>query len=163
MIPGGEIRRMACVVLGVSLLFACSRPDPKTEKEPVTEVAANGLAISSSGMVFDLSPTEKELLSERALQGDAEASFRLAQFYGFSGGDGDPNINDEHDRQQEMRWLELAAQQGHPVGEFNFAVELAKDDCPRARSIMSNIRDKSPDTRRGKNAAYWLRNEIFAC
>ena len=162
MFSKSRLCQVASIALGASLLIGCDRSQGEAGQGPGTTIASGAQEVSTL-TVFDLSPTEKTALAERALGGDAEASFRLAQFYSLAGGDGDPNVNDEHDHREELRWLELAAEQGHPAGEFNLAVVLAKDDCPRARSIMTKIRDGAAESRRRDSAASWLRDPRFAC
>ncbi len=150
----------ALMVIGASPLAACDRREPATvQEQPLDEAATS----TSTAVVFDLSPAEKTTLSERALMGDPEASFRMAQYYGLAGGDGDPNTNDENDRLQERRWLELAATQGHQAAEFNLAVSLTRDDCPRARSMMMKIRSDAESPSQREEAVAWLSEPQFVC
>ncbi|MBI2262621.1 MAG: hypothetical protein HYU62_13270 [Caulobacterales bacterium] len=161
--PSGKL---ICFALALALA-ACDRVEP-TAVSPSTPAPGpidgdTNVAVASTATVFDLSPDEKSALSERALAGDSQASFRLAEFYMLAGGDGDPNLNDEHDRREERRWLKLAAQQGHPVAKSNYAISLAEVDCPRARSIMIEVRDHAPKAASRENARSWLNEPRFAC
>ena len=158
--------KLICFAVALALA-GCDRVDP-TAVAPSTPAAGPiggdaNVAVASTATVFDLSPDEKSALSERALAGDSEASFRLAEFYMLAGGDGDPNLNDEHDRREERRWLKLAAQQGHPVARSNYAISLAEVDCPRARSVMIEVRDHAPEAASREHARSWLDEPRFAC
>ncbi len=148
-------RQFICLGVLCLTLLACDQPEQAAERP--AGVPASSLT------VFDLTPEEKSSLSVRALGGDAEASFRLAEFYTFAGGDGDPNINDDHDRREERRWLELATEQGHRTAKFNLAVSIAKDDCPRARAMMNEIIDEATDPEQRRYATGWLKEPRFAC
>lgn len=53
---------------------------------------------------FDLRPTQKLILKMRANKGDANAAFRLAQYYLYT----------KYDRLAFVQWCERAANLGHP-------------------------------------------------
>lgn len=144
----------------VGALLVCSLatncgPMPESDIEPSTD--------ASSLTVFDLHPDEMERLSALATAGDADAAFRLANFYSMAGGEGDPNVNDAHDQAQERRWLKLAAQQGHRVAKRNLAFNLTKDDCPKARRLMNEIAQSAESPNELREAESLLRDPKFTC
>ncbi|HRO32248.1 MAG TPA: hypothetical protein PLQ03_02425 [Brevundimonas sp.] len=118
---------------------------------------------ASSLTDVDLTPVQKKALTAEALAGNAEAAFRLSEFYTLAGGDGDPNVIDAHDRAEELRWLSLAAAGGHKVAAFNLAVSMADVDCPRARRMMTQISLDTLDGERARSARYWLEDSRFDC
>jgi len=81
--------------------------------EPAEEKADQPAPSTDSGAVFDLRPDERQALESSANGGDAEAAFRLAQYYGIScGQDG---LCDPDDQRQSKAWMERAASLGHKV------------------------------------------------
>lgn len=135
--------RWIAVAIAISLIVGCSE---------ATEPAAS----TDTGVVFYVAPAEQAALERRANAGDAEASFRLAEFYGLSGGPdgragGDNSIH-------ELHWLELAASQGHETAKFNLAAKLIHDgrDCARGVALMTAISKQSPSSKTRDSAGYWL-------
>ena len=150
-----SMRLSLAFVLASLSLAACQRSDPQppvTKGQPPEEISF------SDG--FDLSSHERADLEQRSAAGDAEASFAIYQFYSFAGGDGDPNVDDAHDRSEKIRWLEKAADQGHRTAQFNLAVEIAATDCPRGRRMMEVIAKSEPENH---GARSWLKDRRFAC
>jgi len=82
------------------------------------------------GSVYDLSESEFKILQDQALKGAPEPAFRLFLFYNFC----------KRDYKESNFWIIIAAENGHPTGEYNLAFRL-KDD---------------PDPRNRKRARFWL-------
>jgi TPR repeat protein len=157
------MRAMHLIAIGLvcAAAAACSEGEPRQEPR-----ASSTADYASSGTVFDLTPVEREALERRATSGDGEASFRLSQFYSMAGGLDGSSEDNLDDTMQNLRWLELAASQGHETATFKLAVMLARSgrDCTRGRALMTSIASKasaSSDTVR--SAGHWLRDESFKC
>ncbi|MNV80323.1 hypothetical protein D3C71_1739210 [compost metagenome] len=139
---------------------ACSEGEPRQQPR-----ALSTADYASSGTVFDLTPREREVLERKATSGDGEASFRLSQFYSMAGGVDGSSEDDLDDIVQNLRWLELAASQGHETATFNLAVLLARSgrDCARGRALMTRISKESANPNTVRNAGYWLQGDSFKC
>lgn len=139
---------------------ACSENEPRQQPQ-----ASSTADYASSGTVFDLTPVEREVLERRATSGDGEASFRLSQFYSMAGGVDGSSEDNLDDAVQNLRWLELAASQGHETATFNLAVLLARSgrDCARGRALMTGISKESTSSDTVRSAGYWLRDGSFKC
>ena len=83
----------------------------------------------SSGSIFALSTEEIESLSKSALSGDAEAAFRLYQYFSFS----------HHDEGKAMYWTGIAAKNGSSVGQYNFAFMLRDSGDFKEALYWANI------------------------
>jgi TPR repeat protein len=124
---------------------------------------SSSAADASSLTQYDLSPDKVARLADKAEQGDADAAVRLAEFYTFAGGEGDPNIDEPRDGQQRRRWLAMAAAGGRKDAAFNLAVETVQLDCPRARRQMQQLAADVSDPQRAKSANAWLDDPSFQC
>jgi hypothetical protein len=71
---------------------------------------------TSSGQIYGLGEPERAELAKKAEAGDAEAAFRLVQYYTFT----------RDDAGQRERWLLAAARLGHPTAQQNLAVDLSR-------------------------------------
>lgn len=71
--------------------------------------------VGSTAMTYDLSKKELLDIKYKSEYGNAEASFRLYQYYFFT--------LDDIDNQ--MYYLYRAAVQGHPIGQYNYALVLS--------------------------------------
>lgn len=68
------------------------------------------IEISSTPLIYDLSEKDKTELEVKSLNGDANASFRLYQYYSFT-------LNDID---EQMRFLKRAACQGNNIAQYNY-------------------------------------------
>lgn len=159
--PCGIVMTMRSLALIASALclassVGCSDREPGAGREQV--VAAREDDFASSFTVFDLPAADYAALERRAIGGDGEASFRLAQFYAFTG-------SSSGDADQELRWLELATAQGHETAKFNFAVRLAESgrDCLRGVALMEEIRVEGSTAHAREGAQSWLQDPAFHC
>jgi TPR repeat protein len=69
---------------------------------------------TSSGQIYWLGEPERAELAKKAEAGDAEAAFRLVQYYTFTHSDPD----------RRGHWLLAAARLGHRPAQYNLAVDL---------------------------------------
>jgi TPR repeat protein len=76
-----------------------------------------------SGQVYSLTDNEVQRLADEALGGTAEGAFRLYLFFELVKGD----------HLEALFWLQIAAENGHPIGQYNFGGMLRKDPDPRNR------------------------------
>lgn len=146
------IRLFVTIVLCAPLLASC-REAPAEASIPSAD----------TGAAYTLAAVERERLIRRATNGDAEASFRLAQYYGMAGGEDRSPRNFAHDQREKRRWLSLAASQGHETARLNWAVELSSSDCAGARRIMQE--EARAGSTEGHRAAArgWLDDPSFNC
>jgi len=79
----------------------------------------------SGGQIHALDDAQRSDLARKAEAGDAQAAFRLAQYYTFT----------QADKVQRTRWLAVAAKAGHATAQYNLASELSSDgeDLDQAR------------------------------
>ncbi len=157
---------LLAIGLVCTTISGCS--DGESVRQSSESTPPSATAVGSTGTVFDLTPAEHEALESRAALGDAEAAFRLSQFYSMAGGSDGRSYADlmgGDDAVQELKWLEVAAAKGHETARFNLAVVLAQSgrDCPRARAMMAAINRESPDPSARESAGYWLRDDSFQC
>ncbi len=146
------------VVAILACATACSdREDQPTQSSPAEDAASFSQEDASSSTVFDIHPDERPALEERAVAGDAEASFRIAQYYTFA------STGAASDAANERRWLELATQQGHRVAKHNLAVLIAAEDCRRAVSMMRELVESAPTPEDALSAESWLNDPSFQC
>ncbi|WP_370234432.1 hypothetical protein [Brevundimonas sp.] len=124
----------------ITLLLAACEPAPYQDEQ---------VAEASTGTVFDLTPAEMMSLEQKALAGDAHAAFRLSNFYTLAGGEGDPNIDEPHDKEQAIRWLRLADSLGHPTARHNLEFLLADEACASTEGM--------PDTSVERKAAHRMK------
>lgn len=68
----------------------------------------------STGNIYSLSQNEIDFLIKKANQGNKDAAFKLYEYYSLSA------LND----QLAHKWLLKAAQDGHPIAQYNLAVFL---------------------------------------
>lgn len=92
------------------------------------------IEISSTPLIYDLSEKDKTELEVKSLNGDANASFRLYQYYSFT-------LNDID---EQMRFLKRAACQGNNVAQYNYGFFLSYDDPEFAKYYNLN------------EAIYWM-------
>jgi len=83
----------------------------------------------SSGSEYMLSKEEIEFLSKSALSGNAEAAFRLYQYFRFS----------RSDDEKATYWVGVAAKNGSNVGQYNFAVRLERKGSLKEALYWANI------------------------
>lgn len=138
-------------------MTACSDVDAGSEVGQADLPPEIEDAYASTADVFDIHPDDRPELEERALGGDPEASFRLAQYYSLSG------TGAASDAAYERQWLELAAQQGHRTGKHNLAVLVANEDCPRAVAMMQELIESATTPEEARGAASWLEDPSFQC
>jgi TPR repeat protein len=79
----------------------------------------------SGGQIHALDDAQRSDLARKAEAGDAQAAFRLSQYYTFT----------HADKVQRTRWLAVAAKAGHATAQYNLASELSSDgeDLDQAR------------------------------
>jgi len=123
------------VGLGAVSLAACE-PTANHEDEA---------ALESTGTVYHLTREERTALEQKAIAGDADAAVRLAEFYEYSGGEADHNL----DMEQAIRWLRLADSLGHPDAKHDLEWLLAAQACTRTTGM--------PDTSAERKAAHRMR------
>jgi TPR repeat protein len=89
----------------------------KISSEPDTESEIpylNDPNVLSTAKTFYVSPDDRTKFAEAARNGDGDAAFKFAQFYGLS----------VKNPERERYWLRVSASNGHPVGQFNLAYAL---------------------------------------
>jgi len=74
--------------------------------------------------IFMLSPEEKALLEKKANADDAQAAFRLYQYYSLGG---------VHEKIG-MQWLRIAANKGHVMAQYNLGNQLTQSADPQEES-----------------------------
>jgi len=107
----------------------------------------NPMQPQSSGSTFWLSPEDQEHLSHLGRNGDANAAFRMAQFNTFV----------QQDADQRLLWLELAAEGGHAVAQYNLAYDLANG---KSRDLTKAIYWATESLKNGNTAAANLLEEL---
>ena len=65
----------------------------------------------STGSTYWISDEEIHILEENATNGDKNSAFKLYQYHMFV----------SLDQDLEFKWLEIAAENGHPIAQFNLA------------------------------------------
>jgi len=75
------------------------------------------------GSGYHLTETEVKVLQDEALRGSPEPAFRLHLYYEL----------DREDRAESLFWLRIAAENGHPGGQYSLGVRLSEDRDPRNR------------------------------
>ena len=107
------MRILVLLAVASAGLSAC---DPSTA--PKSEVdLPDEHAETYTGQVFELTPNEREDLTRKADAGDLGAAKKLWGFYAFTGGEGDPNIDEPHDKAQAARWRARMKELGADGGD----------------------------------------------
>lgn len=75
------------------------------------------------GEAYNLSDTEFKVLQAKGLQGDPEAALRLSLYYDLC----------KRDYKEGHFWKMIAAENGHPTGQYNYGFDLSQDSDPRNR------------------------------
>jgi TPR repeat protein len=88
----------------------------------------------------EISDEDLKNLSQKALEGDGVAAFKVARYYDTE------NINAKINR----FWLMISAEDGYPLGEYNYAFHLAETGSP----LNSSRADEPTDHDR---ARFWFR------
>jgi TPR repeat protein len=85
-------------------------------------------ALREQGMAYELTQRDREKLELRANANDADASFRLSEFYLYA----------RREERIGLRWLRLSAEQGHIIAQNNLAIRLlaTKDPYSKQEGIM---------------------------
>lgn len=78
------------------------------------------------GQAYELSSRQREKLEMRATAGDADAAFRLAEFYHHFA----------HDKTQGHFWMQWAAEKGHVTAQNNLAMSLWLDPARRMEAVQ---------------------------
>lgn len=65
----------------------------------------------STGSIYWIPDEEIHILEKNATNGDKNSAFKLYQYHMFV----------SLDQDLEFKWLEIAAQNGHPIAQFNLA------------------------------------------
>lgn len=115
----------------------------------------------STGTVYALSLAERDHMLLRARAGDADAAYRLQQYYIFAGGE--DGIGDDLDAAQARRWLEMAASRRHELARFDLAVLTAEENCRQARSVLSELRQEGSTPELRASADSWLQDPLLRC
>jgi TPR repeat protein len=121
------------------LFFGCATK--KAERPP-----AQGMWLNAG---YDLSLIERMRLSSRARSGDAQAAYRLFEYYGFVG---------ENNRKA-MKWVEVSARCGLIKGQYSYAQSLtfsrSRKDNEQAVKWFTLVAD------RGHSGAQQALAELF--
>lgn len=85
---------------------------------------------------YYLSPSDITKKTEQANHGDAEAAFRLSQYYALC----------EFSHEKDLEWLKKASDMGHPTAKYNLAYVYENEAEPRrykeAMKLYRDIADK---------------------
>jgi len=127
-------------VLASGVLLLASTPlvaddEPRGNAERTSPIMLNA----------DLNIPKEELpqLNREALLGSQEAAFRLSRFHEFV----------KLDYKSSEYWISIAAENGHPVSQYNYAFFLSSD---RLAKVLG--RDSAEERERDRQrAVYWYR------
>jgi TPR repeat protein len=86
---------------------------------------------ASTPQTFSLTKDEVKVLRDKAIKGAPEPAFRLYMFYRFA----------KEDSEESRFWLQIAADNDHPAGQYNLWIMLHDDPKPINR----------------QRAAFWLK------
>lgn len=123
-------RTLLFVFVVASLINGCDgnrmeRDGENTMKKPL-----------SGNESFDIKNSELSKIKREAYNGAADAAFRLYQYYDFV----------RLDYKEGMYWLTVAAENGHPVAQYNLARRLLDDQDKlkkqRARFWLKKLAEK---------------------
>ncbi|MHB8068856.1 MAG: SEL1-like repeat protein [Desulfobaccales bacterium] len=92
-----------------------------SEKQGISDDSKEKLVRLGEG--YFLSEAEVEVLKNKALGGAPEPAFRLSLFYEFY----------KRDYKESNFWEVIAAENGHPIAQYNLAARLTDDPDPRNR------------------------------
>lgn len=127
------------MLASVLVLAACEDRTIEDPLDPTDQLVAT----ESTGSIFNLTDAELADLTSKAEAGDAEAAFRIAQFYSLGVGMGDDPASGGADRAAELKWLRRAVELGHPSAGHNLSFAEADDACRRTTGLP----DSSPERR----------------
>ncbi len=104
-------------VIGLAVSGCTTTPDLGDEIGYMSRSGNEGLRVPAA---------EMPVLEQDATAGSGEAAFRLARHYDYV----------TQDYQQGLFWFSIAAQNGHPIGMYNYALDLARmpDEFSRRRA-----------------------------
>lgn len=96
------------------------------------DMAKNSTGSKSSVTSFYLDDESIENLSSEAIEGNKDAAFKLYQYHLFV----TLNVSEE------LKWLEIAAKNNHPIAQYNLALYyLQKDDLSDALKWALKAKD----------------------
>ncbi|WP_377355233.1 hypothetical protein [Phenylobacterium terrae] len=127
------------------------------DRQPTVEETV----FESTGTVYALSSADRDQLVLRARKGDAEAAYRLWQYYDFAGGE--DGIPDASDKSNARHWLEAAASRGHEFALFDLAVITAEVDCRQSRDVLQRLSRRGSTQALRSSASSWLQEPVLRC
>ena len=115
--------------------WASSKPEDYSVDKTLKELNAATNAVISGSLkmddewiwgkdIFMLSPKEKALLEKKVNEGDAQAAFKLYEYY-YHGG-----VN----KKIGMQWLRVAANKGHVIAQYSLGTILTQSTDPKEKS-----------------------------
>lgn len=99
------LRLLILVLLAGGLFMKCK--DDEQKNKPILPSAS-----------FNIKKSELPKLEKEALLGSPDAAFRIYQFYEMY----------LFDRNKGFYWLTIAAENGHPIGQYNLASDLLEEE-----------------------------------
>jgi TPR repeat protein len=106
----------------------------------------NVIAASSDGSAMDFKHIKVEDIpgfERQALAGDGDVAMRLANYFDFV----------QLDYPKAMYWMQIAAEDGSPIGQYNYAHMLADDE----RAGAMGETDSRSRERAKLRANYWFK------
>ena len=112
----------------VMLLCSCATQTKSIPEPKAPSVITDSPICVSCG--FLLSPAELSQLRGSAASGDSQAAFRVALHYGS-----------DNNHQEQLRWLNIAADMNHPVAQYNLWFILKDSmDCASREEAVRRLR-----------------------